>query len=129
MTSPILIVDDNPVNTQLYERVVAQMRSCTPLCFTNPAEALDWARDNLPALLVVDYRMPEIDGIEFIRRFRALPGRSAVPIVMLTSVGSPMLWQMALDAGASTYLMKPIGKTQFIETLERLLKPAPQSGK
>lgn len=117
----ILVVDDSPSNTVIYERVVNQISGCTARCFTDPLEALAWAKAHPPVLAVVDYRMPKMDGVEFIKHLRALPGNEKVPIAMLTAVASPVLWQMALDAGANAYLMKPINKDQFKDTVHKLL--------
>jgi two-component system, response regulator RpfG len=121
----ILVVDDSPSNTTLYERVVNHIQGHAAQCFTDPVLALAWAKTHRAALVVVDYKMPKMDGLEFIRRLRAMEGNEHVPIAMLTAVHSPVLWQMALDAGASAYLMKPIDKQQFIETAQRLLGAAP----
>jgi two-component system, response regulator RpfG len=122
--SEILVVDDSPSNTTVYERVVNQIPGHKAHCFTDPHQALAWAKAHPPALAVVDYRMPGIDGVEFIKRLRALHGNEQVPVAMLTAVASPVLWQMALDAGANAYLMKPINKDQFIETVQKLLGAA-----
>jgi CheY-like chemotaxis protein len=125
MVSPVaryvLVVDDNASNKALYERVISQIQSYVPKFFTSPAGALTWARRLRPGLVVVDYRMPEMDGVSFIRHFRTIPARANVPIIMLTSVKSPVLWQMALDAGATTYLTKPINTLQFLKTANKLL--------
>lgn len=121
-SSQVLVVDDNAANTALYKRVVNQIPKQVAQCFTHAGEALAWAARHRPSLVVVDYRMPDVDGLEFIRRFRSIPGRESIPLVMLTSIGSPVLWQMALDAGATAYLMKPIDKRQFLDTAQRLLR-------
>lgn len=120
----ILVVDDSPSNTAIYERVINAVPGHVARCFTDPLMALAWAKSHPPALAVVDYKMPQMDGVEFIRHVRALHGCENVPVVMLTGVQSPVLWQMALDAGANAYLMKPINKQQFLETVHRLLSTA-----
>ena len=122
--APILVVDDNAVNTALYERVIRHIPRREAKCFVDAEDALTWSRTNKVGLLVVDYRMPKLDGVEFIWRFRAMPGKATVPVIMLTSVSSPVLWQMALDAGATTYLAKPINKKRFLETALKLLAQA-----
>lgn len=124
MAGEIFVVDDSASNIVLYERVVNQIPLHTARCFTDPVEALNVAKTHPPAAVVVDYRMPAMDGVEFIKRFRAMHPKEKVPIVMLTGISSPVLWQMALDAGANAYLMKPIQKQQFVETLEKLLLAA-----
>lgn len=120
-TRYVLVVDDHADNQTIYERVVNQIPGHVPKFLTNANEALTWARRHRPGLVVVDYRMPEMDGVSFIRHFRTIPACADVPIIMLTSVKSPVLWQMALDAGATTYLTKPINKVQFLDTAKKLL--------
>lgn len=117
----ILIVDDNSVNVALYQRVLGEMAQIRAVCQTDPNKALQWCQAETPDAVVVDYRMPETDGLAFIRRFRATAGCGDVPVVMLTSVNHPVLWQHALDAGANAYLTKPVDKLQFIGTIKKLL--------
>lgn len=123
------MVDDNRINTALYQRVIADIPETSAVCFTNPLNALAHCRAELPALAVVDYRMAAIDGLEFMRRFRHIPGAADIPLVMLTSVSSPVLWQMALDAGANAFLIKPIEKKQFHACVLKLLESVPSQGR
>lgn len=117
----ILVVDDNAVNVALYQQVLSQLPDNLPICFTRPAQALAWCRTELPSVAIIDYRMPHMDGVEFIRNFRQIKGAQGIPVIMLTSISSPVLWQMALDAGADEYLMKPIDKRQFLACVSRFL--------
>ena len=71
----IVIVDDAPITIALLKKLVAQLPECRPVAFTRAVEGLEWCAANDPDLVIVDYMMPEIDGIEFARRFRALPGK------------------------------------------------------
>ncbi|MDP9016882.1 MAG: response regulator [Candidatus Eremiobacteraeota bacterium] len=117
----ILIVDDNEVNVRLYERVITNIPNTKAVCFTDPGEALDWLKKGAPILLVVDYRMPLTDGLEFMRQFRANRRTSKVPAIMLTAVDHPVLKQQAIAAGVNFFLTKPVNKAQFLAAIKHLL--------
>ncbi len=76
--------------------------------FGNPVEALRWSEGNGADLLLLDYRMPEMDGLEFARRFRRSLSRRDVPIVLISVVGDEPVRQAALEAGVIDFLVKPV---------------------
>lgn len=104
----VVVVDDDEPNLKLYAAVVKRVLGEDAVAFENPLEALDRLNDVRPALVIVDYQMPEMDGVDFIRKLRAKPGHAYTPIVMLTAHGDPALGQRALDAGATMFLAKPL---------------------
>lgn len=117
----ILIVDDNEVNVRLYEKVITWIPDAQGICFTDPKAALEWCRSELPALVVVDYRMPEMDGLEFIRQFRRNRKASEIPVIMLTAIDHPKLKELAMRQGATYFLNKPVDKDQFVAAIEHYL--------
>ena len=124
----ILVVDDNDVNVKLYERVITNIPDAQAVCFTDPNEALDWCKTQAPALAIVDYRMPETDGLEFIRRLRSTKLTARVPVIMLTAIDHPALKAQAMAGGAQIFLTKPVNKSQFLSAIMHLLPgttPAP----
>ena len=66
--------------------------------FGDPEAALGWCESNQPDLLLLDYRMPALDGLEFARRFRRLPLHRDIPIILVTVVGDEPIRQAALEA-------------------------------
>src|SRR5690606_11636423 len=72
--------------------------------FGDPLEALEWCSHNRPDLMLLDYRMPGLDGLEFARRFRIPLAHRDVPIVLVTVVGDEPIRQAALDAGVIDFL-------------------------
>jgi len=110
----IVIVDDSDINLTLFKYMVARIPGVTPQCFAVSAEALDWCEQHGADVVVVDYMMPAPDGLEFIRRFRAFPGLTDVPVVMVTANDLKEVRYAALEAGATDFLTKPVDKNEFI---------------
>jgi two-component system, chemotaxis family, chemotaxis protein CheY len=71
----------------------------------------------LPQLILVDWNMPEMDGLEFIQQVRQDPRNSDITIVMVTTESEPERMVLALGAGADEYLMKPFAKDSLVDKL------------
>jgi CheY-like chemotaxis protein len=81
----IVIVDDRATNRTIYSRLALTIgEGVTVRAFADGGEALKWLGRNRPDLIVTDYDMPQMDGEEFISRFRGLPHSAGVPIMMIT---------------------------------------------
>ncbi len=105
----IYIIDDNETNLDLFETIVRKTDgTLEPVCFTDPAEALQACSGRMPDAVIVDYMMPGLNGHEFVRGFRTLPGAEAVPVVMITAEIDRQVRRTALDLGVSDFLTKPI---------------------
>jgi putative two-component system response regulator len=117
----VLIVDDTEINLILFGALVKKLDDCEPHSFSNPREGLAWAADNLPDLVIVDYMMPEVDGLEFIRLLHEIPGRENVPAVMITANDQKQIRYRALDIGASDFLTKPVDKVEFLARAKNML--------
>ena len=121
MTHHVLIVDDAEVNLVLFAALVRKIENCQAHTFASAREALTWVQQQIPALVIVDYMMPDIDGLEFIRRLRVMPGCDAVPIVMITANDQKELRYQALDIGANDFLTKPVDKIEFLARTRNML--------
>ena len=80
------------------------------------------AQRERPTLVVLDIMLPGVDGVELLRRMRADPALSAVPVVMATAKGAEYDKVQALDLGADYYLTKPFGVMEFLSCVRSVLR-------
>ncbi|HET6894081.1 MAG TPA: response regulator [Candidatus Baltobacteraceae bacterium] len=123
----VLVIDDNTVNSRVYERIIARLPGFACKCFDNPSDALAWSGQNAPALVVADYAMPQMNGIDFVKAFRQIPGRSETPIIMLTAMNSARLRDEAHGVGVDVFFAKPINPERFLSEARRLLEQSTQN--
>ena len=119
----IVIVDDHWVALNVLKRLVEKLPDSNVQRFTSAAEALDWCKQNEPALVIVDYEMPDLNGIEFTVRFRALEGRGDVPMLMVTANQDQGLREKALESGVNDFLNKPFDFADLQARVTKLLGP------
>lgn len=117
----VVIVDDTPTNVTLMQALVAKIEGCVPVSFTESAVGLQWCLDHDPDLVIVDYMMPTPDGLEFIRRMRALRGPGETPMLMVTADHERQVRYAALDLGATDFLTKPIDRIEFQSRVRNML--------
>jgi two-component system, response regulator RpfG len=119
----VLIVDDQPSARTMLRHIVEGVGSTVHVSdFGNPVDALHWSESNNTDLLLLDYRMPEMDGLEFARRFRRPMSRRDVPIMLISVVGDEPLRQAALDAGVIDFLIKPVRPRELRSRCKNLLQ-------
>lgn len=73
-----------------------------------------------PLLLLLDIRMPRVDGIEVLRRLKAVPETAGIPVVMLTTADNPHEVARCYELGCSVYVTKPVAYDALVEALRRL---------
>jgi len=118
----VLIVDDQSTSRAILAQVVRGLDARLGVeGFARPVDAVLWATRSVADLILVDYMMPEMDGIEFVRRLRALPGYESVPIVMVTVSEDRRVRYEALDAGVTDFLTKPIDARECLARCRNLL--------
>jgi two-component system response regulator RpfG len=119
----VLIVDDQPsARTMLRHVVEAIGPGVRAADFGSPVEALRWSEGNVTDLVLLDFRMPEMDGLEFARRFRRSLSRRDVPIVLISVVGDEPVRQAALEAGVIDFLVKPVRPRELRTRCKNLLQ-------
>ena len=116
----IISIDDNKTNLLIIESYAKNL-SLQIDSFLEPKEALVASSNIEYDLVIVDYMMPEINGLEFIQEFRK--NNPEIPIIMLTAVGDDMQLQIkALEYGANDFLSKPINAPAFKARIINMLK-------
>jgi putative two-component system response regulator len=106
----ILIVDDNATSLMLLKQVVSRISGCTVLPFHDPLAALTEIRSQDLDIALVDYAMPEINGVDFITSARAM---SDLPILFMTDSEEKGARAAALEAGATDFIGKPIDPAEI----------------
>jgi DNA-binding response OmpR family regulator len=89
--------------------------------------AIDWLKDHLPSLVIVDHLLPGMDGLEFINRLSNDTRTSNVPIMLLSTNGDLEDVQKAYNAGADEYLVIPYDPIVLESKVERLTSAVPQT--
>jgi putative two-component system response regulator len=102
----VMLVDDSRSSLDQLQGVAERSGEVRTITFTEPETALEAARNEKFDIVIVDYVMPKIDGITFIRQMRAMPDYARIPIVMVTSNKSQALRLEALRAGATDFISK-----------------------
>jgi CheY-like chemotaxis protein len=116
----VVIVDDDFINTTLHTALVKRL-GYQAISFTDPHEALDWCGSNTPNLLITDYMMPGMNGLELVRQFRNLGNHLDVPIIMVTATSHLLLRTDAISAGVSYLLSKPLNVMEFMDCVSKIL--------
>ncbi|MBL7993945.1 response regulator [bacterium] len=118
----VLIIDDHDMNVTLLKNLMmAKVPDCETCCYTESAEALAWCEENDPDLVLVDYMMPSPNGLEFIERFRKLPGKRDIPVVMITAVNEKDIRLKAIEYGANDFINKPIDTAELTARVKNML--------
>ncbi len=114
----ILIAEDHDANIAVYEAFFAP-HGCELFRARNGREALRLAAECMPDLVLMDVHMPEMDGLEAIRRLRADPSTERLPIIAVTALAMPEDRVSCLEAGANAYLSKPINLRELARYVAR----------
>ena len=118
----VMVVDDQSTGRAILEQVVRSLDERVAVeGFARPVDAVVWATRHVSDLVLVDYMMPDMDGIEFVKRLRALPGYEHVPIVMVTVHDDRKVRYAALDAGITDFLTKPVDARECLARCRNLL--------
>ncbi|WRH75182.1 MAG: EAL domain-containing protein [Sphingobium sp.] len=116
MQARIVIVDDRSTNLRIYAQFVAMMGpNFSSKCFQSAVDALRWLETEPADLLIVDYRMPEMNGADFIRAIRSKTSGRNVPAIVITARQDRECRIAALDAGATDFLQSPVTDSEFRE--------------
>ncbi len=118
----IAIVDDVMPNALLLKGYAKRLDDVEAVTFTDPVEALSWCAENQPDLVMLDYLMPEMDGTEFLKRFREVEVLRDIPVVVITAAEEKEALYSALQAGANDFLRKPVDDLELIARATNMLQ-------
>jgi CheY-like chemotaxis protein len=122
----ILVVEDNEKNRKLVRDVLV-VKGYRLLETETGEDGLRVAREQHPALILMDILLPGIDGIETVRRLRADPATATIPVVAVTASAMTQDRQKILAAGFDGYQAKPISIRPFLELVREVLDRGPRS--
>ncbi len=123
---PILLVEDNPQDLDLTLRAFQRRNLANPIQVARDGqEALDfiprWEAGETPPLVVLlDLKLPRVDGLEVLRHLRATPVSATLPVVVLTSSSEDRDVQTAYQLHANSYIVKPVDFDKFMEVAAQI---------
>jgi CheY-like chemotaxis protein len=128
---PILLVEDNPDDEALTLRALKKNHIGNPIIVARDGvEAIDFlhgagahhGRDvaHQPAVILLDLKLPKIDGLEVLKRIRGNPLTAMLPVVVLTSSREDQDLVRSYSLGANSYVRKPVDFNQFVEAVRQL---------
>ncbi len=120
---PILLVEDNPMDVDLTRRAFARRKVNNPIDIARDGEeALALLRrwetlpnDALPILILLDLKLPKVDGLEVLRQIKTHPQFHTIPVVILSTSTEDSDIQVAYQEGANSYIVKPVDFDQFMQ--------------
>jgi two-component system, cell cycle response regulator DivK len=109
----ILVVEDNPMNMKLF-RDVLLAKGYQPLEATTGGEAIALATADGPDLVLMDVQLPDVDGVNALRRLRSDPRTASIPVLAVTAQAMQGDRERFLEAGFDGYLSKPVNVRELI---------------
>jgi two-component system response regulator len=127
----ILLVEDNPDDVKLTMRALKKSNILNEVVVAQDgAEALDYLlctgkycgrdKNNLPQVVLLDLKMPKVDGLEVLKRMRADERTRLLPVVILTTSSEEKDRVSGYKLGANSYVRKPVDFNQFVEAVQQL---------
>lgn len=105
----VLIVDDQSTSISILSHVVKSVNPNIKIIEkTCPLQAMEWATEHIADLVYVDYVMPNMDGVDFVRLLKTIPSYAFVQVIMISVNKDPKTRYAALDAGVADFLNKPV---------------------
>ena len=116
----VLIVDDDPSIRKLVATTLEDVAGFELVEAADGDEALELAREEAPAIVLLDIDMPGIDGLEACRRLRAQPETAHATVVMLTAAADEEAERAAEEAGADLFITKPFSPLELLRLVDDL---------
>ena len=121
MSKKILIVDDEPFNLDLLEQELADYEYAIERA-GDGVEALEKTRSFEPDVILLDYMMPRMNGLEVVKHLRATPEHKGIPVILLTAKATQEDKVAGLDAGADDYVTKPFDSFELLARVRAMMR-------
>jgi signal transduction histidine kinase/CheY-like chemotaxis protein len=118
----VLYVEDNPANVAFMRDLIGTFEHLELLVAPTGEIGVELAREQRPALIVMDINLPGMTGLEAMQTLQSLPGTARIPVIALSAAASDRDKQRGLQAGFAAYLTKPVDVEAFISTVEKILQ-------
>jgi len=119
----VVIIDDQKTGSRILEKIILDIEpNLKPIIFADPTEALLWLEEHTPDLILSDFKMPNMNGVELTRQIRTIPHCADVPLMIVTIIPDKQTRYDALEAGASDFLNRPIDQQECQARCRNLLK-------
>ncbi|WP_420548679.1 diguanylate cyclase [Curvivirga sp.] len=118
----VVVMDDTSIIARLVSEFLKEVEGVNPIIFTNPLEGLDYCiNEPTVDLVLVDYQMPELDGLHVIEKLREHKTSDDLPVIMVTSSEEKHFLRDAFEVGANDFLRKPVDPTELMVRVKNLL--------
>jgi adenylate cyclase len=121
MANKILIVDDEPFNLDLLEQELTEQGYAIERA-NDGAEALEKVPSFLPDVILLDYMMPRMNGLEVLKRLRADESHKRIPVILLTAKATQEDKVKGLDGGADDYVVKPFDSFELLARVRAMMR-------
>ena len=121
MSAEILVVEDNNRNRRLM-RILLKARGYEVIEAATGAEAMDYLRDHVPDLILMDIQLPQTDGLALTREIKSDPKTKGIPIIAVTAYAMKGDRERMLEAGCDGYISKPIDTQKLPQTIADTLQ-------
>ena len=125
--SKVLYIEDHPAQRDILAQML-ELNGFEVAVASDGVEGVDKARDWLPDLILMDLRMPRMDGFEAIKILRSEDRTSIIPIIAISAWASAKHKERALAAGANEHFTKPVDLNRLLTTIGRYLKDQKEQG-
>jgi two-component system chemotaxis response regulator CheY len=117
----VLVVDDSRIMRNIVKNTFSELKiPCQFIEASNGKEALQQLENQAVHLVLLDWNMPELSGIDFLKQVRAMEQHKNMPIIMVTSESAKYNVIEALKNGATDYIIKPVNEKIFVEKLSKI---------
>ena len=126
LNQSILLVEDNPMDIDLTKKAFVRRNLTNPIEVARDGEeALEWIKrweggEPQPAMILLDLKLPRVDGLEVLRQLKAHTQFRTIPVVVLTTSEEDIDVESAYQIGANSYIVKPVDFDKFMQVAEQV---------